>query len=51
MFGVAVQVRIATDGEVEDVVGNVEPAASNRAECVGCGWKGTAGDCVVHSLD
>jgi len=51
VFGVAVQVWIAADGEVDDVVGDLEPVGSNRAECVGCGWKGTAGECVVDSLD
>ena len=48
VFDVPVQVRIAPDGEICDVVGDVELRSNDRTECLGCGWRGTAGECTVE---
>jgi hypothetical protein len=50
IFDVPAEVRIASDGEVDDVVGDLEWPSSNRAECLRCGWKGTAGECAVDHV-
>jgi hypothetical protein len=48
VFDVPVQIRIASDGEIDDVVGGLKLRSSDTAECLGCGWRGTAGDCSVN---
>jgi hypothetical protein len=50
IFDVSAEVRIAPDGEIDDVVGDLEWLGSNPAECLGCGWQGTAGECDVPSV-
>ncbi|HWW14309.1 MAG TPA: hypothetical protein VN310_06585 [Candidatus Dormibacteraeota bacterium] len=50
VFNVRAEVRIASDGEVDDVVGDLEWFADNPVECLGCRWKGVAGECAAAKV-
>jgi hypothetical protein len=47
VHGVVISVAVCDDGA--EVDGDLEWSDDNKASC-SCGWRGTAGDCVVEEV-